>query len=241
MSQRGPLPRPAVPIAFAHQGGLSEHPRNSLPAFLLALEAQCTGFESDVWLTADGVPVLDHDGIAGGVPIRTLQRSELPDQVATLGDLYAICGPSAPLSLDVRDPEGVPRIIATARAAGGAAVSNLWLCTELVAEARTWRLEDDDVRIVHSTELAEMTDGFGAHLLLLRAEGVDVLNLHETDWDEGLVAHAHDAGLLAFGWDTHTRDGIERLLGYGCDGIYSDNVAVLVDVLGCRTTAGPAT
>ncbi len=31
----------------------------------LALRLGATGLESDVWLTADGVPVLDHDGVVG--------------------------------------------------------------------------------------------------------------------------------------------------------------------------------
>ncbi|MDQ1372669.1 MAG: glycerophosphoryl diester phosphodiesterase, partial [Actinomycetota bacterium] len=55
-----PLLRP--PIGFAHRGARAHAPENTLEAFQLALKLGATGLESDVWLTHDGVPVLDHDG-----------------------------------------------------------------------------------------------------------------------------------------------------------------------------------
>jgi glycerophosphoryl diester phosphodiesterase len=53
----------ARPIAFAHRGARAHARENTLDAFALALRLGATGLESDVWLTADGVPVLDHDGV----------------------------------------------------------------------------------------------------------------------------------------------------------------------------------
>jgi len=51
------------PIAFAHRGASAHEQPNTLEAFRLGLRLGATGLESDVWLTADGVPVLDHDGM----------------------------------------------------------------------------------------------------------------------------------------------------------------------------------
>ena len=51
------------PIAFAHRGARAHARENTLEAFALGLRLGATGLESDVWLTADGVPVLDHDGV----------------------------------------------------------------------------------------------------------------------------------------------------------------------------------
>ena len=51
------------PIAFGHRGARAHAPENTLEAFELALRLGANGLESDVWLTADGVPVLDHDGL----------------------------------------------------------------------------------------------------------------------------------------------------------------------------------
>ena len=50
------------PIAFAHRGASAHAQANTLEAFRLGLRLGATGLESDVWLTADGIPVLDHDG-----------------------------------------------------------------------------------------------------------------------------------------------------------------------------------
>ena len=50
------------PIAFAHRGASAHARPNTLEAFRLGLRLGATGLESDVWLTADGIPVLDHDG-----------------------------------------------------------------------------------------------------------------------------------------------------------------------------------
>ena len=58
-----PMRRP--PIGFAHRGARAHAPENTLEAFRLALRLGATGLESDVWLTADGVAVLDHDGAVG--------------------------------------------------------------------------------------------------------------------------------------------------------------------------------
>jgi glycerophosphoryl diester phosphodiesterase len=53
----------ADPIAFAHRGAKAYAPENTLEAFALGLKLGANGLESDVWVTADGVPVFDHDGV----------------------------------------------------------------------------------------------------------------------------------------------------------------------------------
>ena len=55
----------AARSAFAHRGARAHAPENTIEAFALALRLGATGLESDVWLTADGEAVLDHDGSVG--------------------------------------------------------------------------------------------------------------------------------------------------------------------------------
>ena len=47
---------------IAHRGANKRAPQNTLPAFAKALELGADGFESDVHLTKDGVPVICHNG-----------------------------------------------------------------------------------------------------------------------------------------------------------------------------------
>ena len=101
--------RPLGPAAvlFAHRGARAHAPENTIEAFRLALRLGATGLESDVWVTADDVVVLDHDGVVGRVrkrPIRSMTRAELPDHIPTLEELYRACGTALPLTLDVKDP-----------------------------------------------------------------------------------------------------------------------------------------
>ncbi|MDQ4070092.1 MAG: glycerophosphodiester phosphodiesterase, partial [Actinomycetota bacterium] len=107
------------PIAFAHRGGRAHARDNTVEAFKLALRLGATGLESDVWLTADGAPVLDHDGkVKVGLrsrPIASLPRSALPPHVPTLEDLYGDCGMAFELSLDVKVPGAAAAAAAVAR------------------------------------------------------------------------------------------------------------------------------
>src|SRR4029079_13255634 len=90
-----PMPSLRPPIAFAHRGARAHAPENTLEAFALARQLGATGLESDVWLTADGIAVLDHDGIVRvGHRRRTISdvnRADLPSHVPSLADLYADC------------------------------------------------------------------------------------------------------------------------------------------------------
>ena len=87
------------PITFAHRGARAHAPENTIAAFQLALEMGAGGLESDVWLTRDGVPVLEHDGVLGRMRkrrIADLTRDELPDWIPSLDDLIDACGTDYP-------------------------------------------------------------------------------------------------------------------------------------------------
>ena len=89
-------------ISFAHRGARAHLPENTIDAFELAIRLGATGLESDTWITRDGIAVLDHDGVVKGrirnKPISNFNRSELPEWIPSLSDLYSHCGSELHLS-----------------------------------------------------------------------------------------------------------------------------------------------
>ena len=223
------------PIGFAHRGARAHAPENTLDAFALALKLGATGLESDVWLTADGVPVLDHDGVVrSGLrrkPIGSVERSALPPWIPTLEELYATCGTDYELSLDVKDGDAAAATVAVARAAGAGVLPRLWLCHPDWELVRTWRSLADDVRLVDSTRLKRMKEGPERRAADLAGAGIDAVNLHHSDWTLGLTTLFHRFELHCFGWDAQFERVLSSLLRMGMDGVYSDHVDRMVDAL----------
>jgi glycerophosphoryl diester phosphodiesterase len=189
-----------------------------------------------VWLTADGVAILDHDGkVKVGLrnrPIAAAPRRALPAHVPTLEDLYAECGTAFELSVDVKDPDAAHTVAAIAGAAGDGAAERLWICHPDWQLLASWRKELDDVRLVDSTKLRAMKQGPERRAAQLSAAGIDAVNLHHAEWTGGLTTLFHRFGVLAFGWDAQHDRILRNLLNMGVDGVYSDHVDRMVDALG---------
>ena len=219
------------PLLFAHRGGRAHAPENTLEAFVLALQLGATGLESDVWCTADGVPVLHHDGRIGRIlrrrTIPTLALQDLPPEVPTLAGLYARVGSQIPLSLDVKETEAVSDILRVASDHG--ALPQLWLCHPDSEHLARWRDLDSQVVLVHSTRLERMSSGLERWAADLAGAGIDAVNLPEPDWSGGLVSLFRRFGLRCLGWDAQHPRQIDRLLRMHLDGIFGDHVDRLVD------------
>ena len=189
-----------------------------------------------MWLTADNTAVLMHGGVVRRglrrLPVASLPRSALPDSVPSLEDLYAACGTSFELSLDVGDPSAVAVAVAGARAAGDGTPGRLWLCHPDWQQLAGWREEFPDVRLVNSTRIRQLGHGAERRAAQLAEAGIDAVNLHQTDWTGGLTALFHRFERLAFGWDAQHERVLRALARMGIDGVYSDHVDRMVDALG---------
>ncbi|MBA2624120.1 MAG: glycerophosphodiester phosphodiesterase [Acidimicrobiia bacterium] len=226
------------PLGFAHRGASALAPENTLEAFTLAVRLGARALESDVWLTADGEAVLDHDGVVrSGLrrrPMAEVPRTSLPGHVPTLAELYDAVGTDLDLSLDVKDPAAAGEVVAVARAAGGEALGRLWLCSPDWELAASWRNLADGAHLVDSTRLRHLREGSERRAARLAEAGIDAVNLHWSEWSVGLVTLFHRFGRFALGWDAQHRRQLDDLLATGIDGVYSDHVDRMVDALAGR-------
>lgn len=229
-------------IGFAHRGAKAYARENTLEAFSLALRLGASGLESDVWLTGDGVVVLDHDGIVKGRlrsrAIKDLSRAELPGHIPTIDEFLAQTPVDTPVSLDIKDERAFTPVIEAFERHRHNRGAGLYLChpdLDLLAARRDRSLE---VSLVHSTRLARMKSGPERHAAHLREVGVGVVNMPYPDWTGGLVALFRRFGVRCFAWDCQHERQIAEVVRMGVDAVYSDWPDRMADVLGGKEPRG---
>lgn len=218
-------------IAFAHRGAKAHARENTIEAFKLALTMGATGLESDVWITRDGIPVLDHDGVVGSIlrrrSIRDVDRSDLPAHIPTLRQFYAHCGTDFEFSLDVKDVDAAEATMAaitqTSAEFNVDLAARTWLCHPDFEVVAAWREQWSTVKLVHSTRLHHLKYGPERHAARLADAGIDCLNMRQPDWTGGLVTLIHRFGVHCFAWDIQLDRILAEVIDMGVDGIYSDH------------------
>ena len=215
-------------IGFAHRGAPETRSAgNTLPAFVRALQLGASGLETDIGLTADGVPILTHTGLSlrRGVRTGNLTRERLPATVPSLRDLYETCGTEFDLSIDMAQPRSVDAVVRVAEEFG--AFDHLWLTYWRLPTLIAWRRRWPSVHLVYPS----IPFRFRAALRLvdrLAAAGVDVLNVHHRFCRERLISYAHDRNVRLFAWGIHSSRPLRRVVRLGVDGVYCDNVETMV-------------
>jgi glycerophosphoryl diester phosphodiesterase len=214
--------------AFAHRGGRGHGPDNVLPTFAEALARGARALETDAWVTADDVVVLDHDGLhRAGTPdevsIATVERAELATHIPTLDDLYLRCGTDFDLAIDVKG-EGAAEAICQVAQRHGAA-DRLWLFTPSSTRPGEIRPAHAGVT-VRGKQLGHRSQRLPL-LRQLKDEGIEVVNARWPYWRRSAVADVHELGMLAFAWDVQWSIAVSHLRRIGIDGIFSDHVRLL--------------
>ncbi len=231
------------PVAFAHRGARAHAPENTIEAFTLALRLGATGLESDVWLTADGEPVLDHDGVVKvrrrSRPIAELTRSALPSHIPSLREMIDTVGTGYHLSLDLKCEGAGPAVLAAVREAGPDLEGRLWLCHPRWESLVELRQATTGAHLVQSTRLERIKEGPERRAATLREHGIDAINLHHTDWTGGLTTLFHRFERFALGWDLQYDHVLRNCLRMGLDGIFSDYVDRMMDAFRDEIGTGP--
>ncbi|TDE30007.1 glycerophosphodiester phosphodiesterase [Nonomuraea mesophila] len=240
------------PLAFAHRGGAAESAENSAAAFERAVGLGYAYLETDARATADGVLLAFHDHTLDRVTDRRGRVSELPyrevkraridgvHEIPLLEDLLGTW-PEIRFNIDVKEPAAIAPLAAAVRRTN--AYDRICLTSfsdERLALARAALGRQVcsalGPRGVAALRAAAATSGYGRLLARLSRAGVPCAQvpvgfrgLRVTT--RALVRTAHAIGMQVHVWTINDTARMERLLDLGVDGIMTDNVTGLRDVL----------
>jgi glycerophosphoryl diester phosphodiesterase len=236
------------PIPFAHRGGASEVPENTLPAFEHAIRLGYRYVETDVHVTADGVLLAFHDDVLDRVTDRTGTIADLSyaevrearvDGIEPIPLLEELLGawPEVRVNIDPKHDAAVEPLIDTLRRC------------DAVHRVCVGAFSDDRIARVRTALPGICTSlGPGGSLQLgLAATGTEGIGdlgapcaqLPPTYGDvtvvtEELIAEAHRRHMHVHVWTIDDPTEIAALLDLGVDGVMTDRPAVLREVLESR-------
>jgi glycerophosphoryl diester phosphodiesterase len=238
------------PLVIAHRGGALLRPENTLPAFDHAASLGADGFELDVHLSRDGVPVVIHDS--------TLERTT--GGAGRVADLTA----DELARIDVGDGAGVPRLVdvltryATERVIIELKGSRPELATRVVDEIRRAGAANRVLLGGFSRRALAAARARGPELatgaareeirlavygtwvrLPIRSTGYRCFQVPEgRGWQRVVtprfVRAAHAAGLPVYVWTVNDPADMRRLLDWGVDGLITDRPDVALEVVRAR-------
>ena len=236
------------PIPFAHRGGTSSAPENTLPAFERAVELGFVHLETDVHLSADGVLMAFHDhdlrrtcGIEASIAelssrelaeVRVDGREPIPRMTDLLDHFPearfnidcksdAAAGPLVQL---VRDRELLDRVCI-----GAFSHSRLIKIRALLGPDLITCMSPQEVARLRVT--GRVTGSAPRVAQVPVRAGESGVGSRVSVVTERFVRAAHRRGVDVHVWTIDDPDEMHRLLDLGVDGIMTDRPEVLRDVL----------
>jgi glycerophosphoryl diester phosphodiesterase len=236
-------------LPFAHRGGASELPENTLPAFARSVELGYRYLETDTHVTADGVLVAFHDdrldrvtdraGLIADLPWSQVREAKVDgrEPIPLLEDLLGTW-PELRVNIDPKHDGAVD------------ALSEVLLRTGAVDRVCIGAFSDKRIQRVvakvggglcHSmgprqvAQLAAASQGLpGGGRLRAPCAQVPVHQGPVPLVTPRFVRSAHARGIQVHVWTIDDRAEMERLLDLGVDGIMTDRPALLREVLEAR-------
>jgi glycerophosphoryl diester phosphodiesterase len=236
------------PLAFAHRGGAADGDENTVAAFERAIALGYRYIETDVRCTSDGVAVVFHDGKLHRLAGQQGLISELTwndvctirvggAQVVPKLDDVLDAWPQVRFNIDAKAAPVLAPLAGAIRRAGAidrvlvAAFNDArlrWIRRELGPRLATSMGPAEVLRLrlasVAGRGMLGLTPGVPAVQVPVRFKVVPVV-------DRRFVRYAHQLGLQVHAWVIDEPDEIDRLLDLGVDGIMTDRIEVLRDVL----------
>ncbi len=243
-----------TPLAFAHRGGASHFPENSVRAFEHAVGLGYAYLETDAHATADGTVLAFHDKTLERMTDGTGAIADLTtDQVVSariagtepiplLADLLT-AWPDHRFNIDVKDEPVIGPLVEVLRA------TKAWdrVCITSFSGRRlnaTRRLLPRPVCMATApASIAAIRAGTPAGMLAARFARLSVkcAQIPVRLATSQFIRHAHAAGLQVHVWTVNDPEVMVSLLDLGVDGIMTDQTVALRDVLISRGQWHPHT
>ena len=246
------------PIPFAHRGGSRDGLENSLPAFEHAIDLGYRYLETDVRATADGVlltfhdqdleRVTDRDGDIARLPYTEVSKARIGgrEPIPLLEDVLG-SWPRARLNIDVKAESAIAPLTEALRRTGAwhrVCVTSFSSRRLRHVRARMRLLSGREVctalgpRGVAALRVHALTGRLGAPLRPA-ATGAPCAQvpyrLGRTPFvTASFLAGAHSLGLKVHAWTVNDAAEMERLLDLGVDGIITDEIETLRDLMRAR-------
>jgi glycerophosphoryl diester phosphodiesterase len=229
------------PLAFAHRGGASDNPENTLPAFRHAVDLGFHHLETDVHATSDGVLVAFHDNDLSRTCGREGRIDELPwsdvsaarvdgvEPIPLFDDLMEAF-PDARVNIDCKADSGVEALVEALRRHD--CLDRV--CVGGFSDRRLRRIRgalgDGLCTSFGPVQTAALRFGVPVQWGGLAAQ-VPVRQGPLTIVTERTVRRAHRRGYQVHVWTIDDPAEMHRLLDLGVDGLMTDRPAVLKQVL----------
>lgn len=221
-------------ICVAHRGASGEYPENTLLAFRKALAAGALWLELDVRLTADGALVVIHDETLERTTDGSGRVSDLP--LAELRGLNAGCGESVPLLTEVLGLLGEEHTLNIELKGDGTGAATARLLREWLGRGRirpanllvssfSAQALDPCLQLVPQVRRALIRDqpedppDFWEAVSELQPWS---LHLARTLVPSALQREARRRGLRILVFTVNQQAELQRLSGFGIDGIFTD-------------------
>lgn len=243
-------------MAFAHRGGAAHGPENSWQTFEYAVKLGYAYLETDARATSDGTLIAFHDHTLDRVTdaVGHIARMSYQDVAAAriggtepiplIEDLLG-AWPGVRFNIDLKDEPAIRPLIHVLRR------TRAWdrVCVTSFSGRRlrtARRLLDRPVCMavspagIAAVRCASNT-WFPGQVLADRLARSGVCCAQVPAWvaTESLIRRAHALGLQVHVWTLNERDEMNRVLDLGADGIMSDEIVILRDVLTRRGQWNP--
>ncbi len=243
---------------IAHRGANKVAPQNTLDAFKRAVQFKANGFETDVHMTKDGIPVLCHnytvnktsDG-KGNISASSLEQLKRLDfgsyfhhsfkgtKIPTLDEFLKLSAKAKikVLNIEIKSPLNkdysiVDKILEAVKA--HELFESLLISSfdpDLLVYAKDVDENCKTAFLYSPDKPITYKQVIGHEIDFAKSIGADALHPHRLLVKKALVEDAHENGIMVNPWTVNKEKDIKKLIELGVDGLITDVPNVVSKVL----------